>query len=450
MMRSQPVVYHGRLYVASDRGTVSALDAATGCTHWEFKAANVRSGLSLGRSGARDALFFGDATGAVHALDLSNGTELWQAKISDHKGGLVTGTPAYANGRVYVGLSSAEEVLAVTPGYVCCTFRGSVSAVDAATGKILWQTHTIPEAATARGEAKDGRAIFGPSGAGVWASPTVDAEKNTLYVTTGDNYSDPATDSSDAVLAFALDTGKLLWSKQLTTGDVFNLACANQQQATCKNGNGPDFDFGASPILMTLPSGRRCLLLGQKSGMVYAIDPDRKGELLWQARAGRGGSLGGVQWGPATDGHALFVAVSDIAFTKSPNPMELAADPKVGGGISAYRVESGEVEWKAAAVPCGDRPKCSPAQSAAVTAIPGAVFSGSLDGHIRAYAAADGKILWDYDTERAYDTVNQVPGNGGSIDAAGPVIAEGMVFVLSGYSQFGGKPGNVLLAFGRE
>ena len=450
MMRSQPVVYHGRLYLGGQDGTISSLDALSGCVHWTAQSGRARSGLVIGRAGTQDALFFGDATGFLYALSLQDGTELWKLQVSDHKGGLITGTPAYANGRLYVPLASAEEVLAITPGFECCTFRGSVSAVDATTGKLLWRSHTITEPSTERGDTRDGRPMFGPSGAAVWSSPTIDLEKNALYVTTGDNYGDPATATSDAVLAFGLELGDLLWSKQFTTGDVFNLACDNLHDGTCKNGSGPDFDFGASPILVKLPSDKRCLLLGQKSGMVYAIDPDRRGELLWQKRAGRGGSLGGIQWGPATDGHLLYVALSDLAFAKSAGPKKIALDPGVGGGMVSYTIDSGEEKWRVQGVKCGDRRPCSPAQSAAVTSIPGVVFSGSLDGHIRAYSASGGEIVWDFDTERSYDTVNGVPGAGGSIDAAGPVVADGMVFVLSGYPVYGGKSGNVLLAFGRN
>jgi polyvinyl alcohol dehydrogenase (cytochrome) len=271
-----------------------------------------------------------------------------------------------------------------------------------------------------------------------------------LYVTTGDNYSIPATATSDAVLALDLDNGKIVWSRQFTEGDVFNLACAFRRDPTCKEEAGPDFDFGSSPILVTLAGGKRSLILGQKSGMIYAIDPDRRGELLWQARAGKGGALGGIQWGPATDGRTIFAAVSDIAFLPSTEPGKMNTDPNTGGGLVAYTVDSGREQWRAKPMPCGDRRPCSPAQSAAVTAIPGVVFSGSLDGHIRAYSTADGKLLWDFDTERSFNTVNGVAASGGSLDAAGAVVAEGMVFVVSGYPTNGGKPGNVLLAFAAE
>ena len=450
LMRSQPVVYHGRVYVGGDNGVLSSLDAATGCTYWSVTGPPVRSGLAIGRAGEQDALFFGDPLGAVHAIALVTGKELWQTRVSDHKGGLVTGTPAYSEGRLYVPLSSAEEVMVLTPGYACCTFRGSVSALDAATGKLQWRTRTIEATPALVTKTADGKEVWGPSGAGIWSSPTVDPQARVLYVATGDNYSTPATSTSDAVLALDLETGKILWSKQFTQGDVFNLACAFRRDPSCKEEAGPDFDFGSPPILAPLPGGKRCLILAQKSGMIYVIDPDRRGELLWQAKAGKGGSLGGIQWGLATNGRAIFAAVSDLTFLKSPDPTKLAIDPEAGGGLVAYNLDSGREEWRVRPAPCGERRPCSPAQSAAVTAIPGVVFSGSLDGHIRAYSSSDGKVLWDLDTERSFDTVNGVAATGGSLDVAGPVVAEGMVFVVSGYPTYGGRPGNVLLAFAVE
>jgi polyvinyl alcohol dehydrogenase (cytochrome) len=450
MMRSQPVVYQGRVYLGGDNGSVFSLDAKTGCTHWSASVKNVRTGLVIGRAGSTDALFFGDATGVVQALDLSSGKPLWETKVADHRAALVTGTPAYADGRLYVPVSSYEELLALAPGYACCSFRGSLAAIDTATGKLLWQTRTIAETPVLQGKTKDGRDIFGSSGAAVWSSPTLDRVKKIVYVTTGDNYSDPATGTSDALLAFDLESGKLLWSKQFTASDVFNMACGKPGEGSCKNGYGPDFDFGASPILVTLAAGKRCLLLGQKSGMVYAVDPDRQGEMLWQARAGKGGPLGGIQWGMATNGESLFAAVADTAMAPSPKPGQVLLDSNAGGGLVAYQVDSGKVLWKAPAPRCSEPRPCSPAQSAAISAVPGAVFSGSLDGHLRAYAANDGKVIWDFDTVSRFDAVNHVSAKGGSLDVAGPVIAGGMVFTLSGYPQFGGIPGNVLLAFGVE
>lgn len=450
MMRSQPAVYQGRLYIGADNGSVFSLDAKTGCIYWTTSVKNVRTGLVIGRAGSTEALFFGDATGDVHALDLSSGKQLWETKVADHKAALTTGTPAYMKGRLYVPVSSYEELLALAPGYACCTFRGSLAALDAVTGKLIWQTHTIAETPTLQGKSKDGKETFGPSGASIWSSPTVDEAKKIIYVTTGDNYSDPPTATSDALLAFDLENGKLLWSKQFTRSDVFNMACGKPGNGSCKNGSGPDFDFGASPVLVTQSSGKRYVLLGQKSGMVYAVDPDRQGELLWQARAGHGGALGGIQWGMATNGHALFVAVADTGLLPSSTPGQIMLDPNSGGGLIAYRIDSGQVLWKAPPVPCAKQSPCSPSQSAAISAIPGVVFSGSLEGHLRAYDADKGNIIWDFDTARSFETVNHVPANGGSLDAAGSVISGGMLFATSGYPQFGGLPGNVLLAFGTE
>jgi polyvinyl alcohol dehydrogenase (cytochrome) len=196
------------------------------------------------------------------------------------------------------------------------------------------------------------------------------------------------------------------------------------------------------------------LLAGQKSGVVYALDPDRKGEILWQIRVGQGGTNGGVQWGMASDGHQVYAATSDVSRSQAPNadpldPRPQFADPKVGGGLTALRIATGEKVWFAPPVVCGPtaKPGCSPAQSQAVTVIPGVVFSGSLDGHLRAYSAEEGKVVWDFDTVRDYETVNHVRATGGSLNGPGAVVVGGMLFVNSGYARLGSIPGNVLLAF---
>jgi polyvinyl alcohol dehydrogenase (cytochrome) len=446
MMRSQPAVYKGRVYLGGDNGVVYSLDAQSGCVYWAMTTKQVRSGIAI----AEGAVFFGDVTGGVTALDAASGKQLWNTHAGDHPNALVTGTPAYSNGLLYVPVSSYEELAAIFPGSSCCSFRGSVVALDARTGSLLWRTHTIASAATAQGKSSDGRTVFGPSGAAIWASPTVDSSDGRLYVTTGDNYSQPTTDTSDALFALDLKTGKILWSKQFTKGDAFNVSCGEPGKGNCPVSPGKDLDFGSSPVLVSLPSGKRELLLAQKSGFVYAVDPDEQGKLLWQARAGEGGALGGIQWGPATDGNLMYVAVADVRLAKSDAPGKLNLDSTKGGGLMAYRVDNGQRVWTAPPPGCKERRPCSPAQSAAVTAIPGAVFSGSLDGHIRAYNAKTGAIIWDFDTERDFDTVDHAPAHGGSIDVAGPVVAGGMVFVESGYPQYGGAPGNVLLAFEPE
>ncbi len=149
--------------------------------------------------------------------------------------------------------------------------------------------------------------------------------------------------------------------------------------------------------------------------------------------------LGGIEWGPATDGKNLYVAVADLRWDSLDllDPA-LQMDPNAGGRVFALRLKDGHIVWEAPAIQCGDRPQCSPAQTAAVTAIPGVVFAGSISGHLRAFDTKDGRVLWQYDTARAYETVN---------DATGPVIVDGWVYLVSGYSKWGGLPGNVLLAF---
>jgi polyvinyl alcohol dehydrogenase (cytochrome) len=452
VLRSQPAVYRGRVFVGSPDGSMYSLDAQTGCVHWITTVqAEVRSGITVAEVEGKPTLFFGDSSGYIYGLDAATGKQLWKLSLDEHPAAKATSTPVFYRGQLYVGIASLEEALAVSPGYVCCTFRGSVSAVDASNGKVMWKTSMIEETAKPQPKNKQGSSVMGPSGIGVWTAPTLDPARDIMYVTTGDNYSDPPTAFSDAVVAMQMSTGRILWSKQLTAGDAWNSSCPLTGRTNCPDSDGPDFDFASSASLVTLGNGKRALLLGQKSGMVYAIDPDRRGEILWQARIGKGGTVGGIEWGGATDGRSFFVALSDVAFrveTKlGSNDRQYELDPTQGGGIFAFRADNGRRIWETPPPGCGNRRPCSPAQSAAVTAIPGAVFSGALDGHIRAYAATDGKIIWDYDTVRDFKTVNGIPGHGGALDVGGPIVAGGMLFVNSGSAQRSNLPGNVLLAF---
>ena len=251
----------------------------------------------------------------------------------------------------------------------------------------------------------------------------------------------------------------LAWSRQLTANDAYNIGCELPEalRANCPEPRGPDFDFGSSPMLIDLPNGRRVLVAGKKSGMVHALDPDQDGVVLWQTRVGKGGTLGGVQWGSASDGARIYVAVSDAMPEPVPAgaaggqptvfgaPMRL--NRETGGGMYALDPATGAVLWTTPHPGCGDTPGCSPSQSAAVTAIPGAAFSGGLDGRLRAYATDTGRIIWDVNTTGAHQTVNGVAATGGAIDGPGPVVVDGMVYVNSGYAFIGGAPGNVLLAF---
>ena len=451
-LRSQPSVYQGRLFAAAQDGTVFALDAASGCTHWAMQlAGSVRSGTSVAVVNGRVLLFVGDSTAIVYAIDATNGVVAWQTRADDHPAAAITGTPVHYEGRLYVPVSSSEEGRAIIPGYACCTFRGSLMALDAATGKVHWKTHTIAETPQPRPPTKRGSKVIGPSGAAVWTAPTIDAARRTVYIATGDNYSDPPTATSDAVMAISMDSGKVLWSKQFTAGDAYNSSCPLPDKVNCPDSDGPDHDFAAPAILATLKSGKRALLLPQKSGMLHAVDPDRQGHLLWQARLGDGGVHGGIQWGAASGEERVYVALSDSRFTRERRPgtnnIVQTFDPTKGGGMFAFRTDNGERLWHTPSPGCGDRSPCSPAQAAPVSAMAGAVFSGSVDGHLRAYSTTTGKILWDFDTARTFPTVNSLAARGGSMDASGPIISGGIVYVMSGYGQWGGMPGNVLLSF---
>jgi len=447
---AQPTIVGGRVFVGTQSGTVYALSAATGCVHWSFQAsAAVRAAVSIAQvetsTGPRLAAFIGDRSANVYAVDAATGTLLWQRKVDEFPYARVTGSPVVHNGRLYVGVASGEETAGAVADYECCRFRGSLVALNAATGQPVWKTYTLPEARpTTRN--KVGTQLWGPSGAPIWTAPAVDVQRNALYVTTGNNYSGPATDTSDAFVAFDMESGKILWSRQMTAADAWNTSCRLPDQINCSERDAPDFDFASPPILVTLPSGRRALVAGQKSGVVHALDPDRQGELLWQERVGKGGINGGVQWGSAADQSNVYVALSDIGRIVVPNSQATVPDPAVGGGMFALRLEDGQRVWNTPAPKCDNRPRCSPAQSAAVSAMPGVVFSGSVDGHLRAYSTTTGAIVWDVDTVGAHTTVNGVPARGGSLNVAGPAISGGTLVVNSGYVQ-NGMPGNVLLAF---
>jgi polyvinyl alcohol dehydrogenase (cytochrome) len=453
--RSQPAIVGGRVFIATATGAIYSLDADTGCTRWGYQAgtAGIRSGLTVGEANGAAAIFFGDTGADIYALNAQTGELIWKVRPVDHFASMATATPRYYKGVLYQPFSSFEEIMGPDPKYGCCTFRGSVVALDASTGKKIWQTFTVLEAAKPTRKNPAGTQQFGPSGAAVWSTPTIDEQLGVLYAATGDNYSDPPSNTSDAILAIQLKTGELLWSKQLTENDAFNTACGSRQPGNCPEAKGPDYDFGQPPILVNLGAGKRALVIGQKSGMVHAVDPDQKGEILWQTRAGEGSALGGSQWGSASDGQNVYVAISDISMgavadPKSPQGYRLTMDPKKGGGLHALDLKTGKIVWSAKPKPCAaDRTDCSPAQSAAVTAIPGVIFSGSLDGHLRAYSVATGEVLWDADTAHEFETVNGKAARGGSMDVAGPAVVNGMVFVNSGYGQWGGMPGNVLLAF---
>ncbi|MGE0824411.1 MAG: PQQ-binding-like beta-propeller repeat protein [Candidatus Binatia bacterium] len=452
---SQPTVVGGRIFIGTMRGQIYSLDAKTGCVYWANKIrSGMRSAITIARrpntNPPQYAVYFGDLAANVHAVDARTGKELWTVKVDPHPLARVTGAPKFHDNRLYVPVTSLEEAGGGEPTYECCTFRGNVVALNATTGKQMWKTYTIQQKPKPTWKNAKGVQQYGPAGAGVWASPTLDPERGVMYITTGDDYADPPSNASDAIIELDMKTGNINWITQCLAGDAFNIACTAQDKTNCPKASGPDLDFGSSPILRIMDDGKRIVMAGQKSGVLHAVDPHNNGKFLWQKRVGKGGLIGGIQWGPAADSNQIYVALSDIGVKLVEDPdvgSKSELDSTVGGGMFAYSIANGQKIWETPPPGCGDRKNCSPAQSAAVSVIPGAVFSGSVDGHLRAYGTEDGKIVWDFDASQEFKTVNDVPANGGSFDGAGPTIVGGMLYTSSGYGMWGGQPGNVLLAF---
>ena len=442
--RGQPSVIGGRLFVGSQAGAVYALDAKTGCTHWQFfPEAGLRSATSVGPHEMPDgrmgyAVYFVDSQAYVYALDADTGEQLWRTRVEDHPSTRGTGALTLYDGKLFVPMTGIGEAMSgANPEYGCCTFRGSMTAVDAATGEILWKTYTIPEPEP-RGTSSAGVPLYGPAGVGIWNAPTVDAARGLIYSGTGPAYADAGStpETTDAVVAFDMETGAIRWINQFTP-DVWLANCDNDaDNPNCPTNQGPDLDFSASPILTRTSDGNEIIVIPQKSGMVHALDPANGGKTLWSYRAGPGGPVGGV-WGSAVDGDRMYVAVGGFFNEET-------------GGIHAIDIRTGQRLWYTPPQPllCDPPgPRCSATQAAAVTAVPGAVFSGSADGGLRAYAAEDGEVIWTFDANRSFETINGVPATGASFDGPGPVVAGGMLYVLSGDAGFVGRPGNVLLAF---
>lgn len=440
-LTSQPTVAGGRVFTASYTGDVYSLDAESGCTYWKFTAAtSVRHALSVGRIGNRWALFFGDTQSNAYAVDVQTGKEIWNVNVDDHPVSRITGAPTFHEGRLYVPVSSLEEPAAMAPSYECCTFRGNVVALDGATGKQIWKAYAIPDPPKPYRKNSAGTQMHGPAGAAIWSSPTIDAKRKLVYVATGNSYTEVSTPYANAVIAFDLETGSMKWANQATPNDNFTMACGKPGVNNCPENRGPDFDFGTSPVLVRTDSGKDVVVAAQKSAMVYGLDPDNRGKTLWATKVGQGGALGGVEWGHVSDNTAVYAAVSDL-FRYS--------EGKKPGGIAALRPLTGQLLWRTDApeLDCKDprQPGCTGAQSAAVTVIPGIVFSGSIDGHFRAYDTKTGNIVWDFDTKREFPTANAVPGRGGSIDYGAATVAGGRVYLNSGSAQWQGIGGNVLI-----
>jgi polyvinyl alcohol dehydrogenase (cytochrome) len=443
--RPQPAMAGGKVFVGSDNAEVHALDPRTGCAYWTFKAeVGVRSGLTVGpyRSGGQTkyAVFFGDQRANAYALDTITGQQVWKRKVDDYPAAAITGSLTIQDGKVFVPVQGLSEEGSGGRGQTpCCKFRGNLAALNADTGALIWRTYMVDEPQSRGRNTRSGQEAFGPAGGAIWSSPTVDLTRRSVYVSTGNAYADPAQPMTDAIVAMDIDSGKVKWVYQATANDNWLGGCGARSGGNpgCPEVQGPDHDFSASPLLATV-DGKQLLITPQKSGMAHALDP-QTGKLVWQYRFGQGSGLGGV-WGAAADGRNIYFGVSD---GQSQNP----------GGVRAARLTTGEQIWS---VPgpnprlCAAVPRCTASQGAAVTLIPGAVLAGSHDGGLRAYSTEDGKVLWEFDTNKTFTTVNKVMASGASIDGSPLIVAEGMVFVNSGYGGIAARPGNVLLAFGLE
>jgi polyvinyl alcohol dehydrogenase (cytochrome) len=408
-------------------------------------AAEARTGMVVspwiaGDRHAEPLVYFGDLLGNVYALRARTGELVWRERPEDHPSATITAAPTLYRSRLFVSVSSSEEGM-VDPHYSCCTFRGAVVAYDSLTGKLRWRTFTT-DAPREKGVNPAGAKRFGPSGAAVWNAPTIDEKRGRLYVGTGDNYSVPTSSTSDAVFAMDIDSGKISWTRQLTTGDAWNVTCVLADHAHCPGKAGPDFDIGATTILVSRTNGPDRLLAGQKSGAVYALDPDT-GKPIWQRKVGRGGALGGIMFGMAVAGDTVIVPVSDIDDGRK---HDLPARP----GVFALDVNTGAYRWKAPDVEnsCVGRPGCAQGNGQAVTIAGELVIAGGNDGWLRIYDLRDGKVLWRFDTARDFPALGGGTARGGSMGgAAGPLVYKGSVLVSSGYGMTQRMPGNALLMF---
>jgi polyvinyl alcohol dehydrogenase (cytochrome) len=463
----------GRLYVTSNAGYVYSLDADTGCVHWSFRSQSVvRSGFAVGRmsrTSDRLIVYFGDIHGMAYALDASTGEVIWKTQTDPHPLARITGTPVLHESRVYVPVASLEEPESGQADYSCCTFRGYLAALDAATGEPIWKTYTIPETPKVVGKNSRGKDMLAPAGAGIWVTPILDLKRRALYFGTGNAFSGtPAM--ANAIMAIHMDTGKILWSMQALPLDVWHNGCPQTipgvraggrgrgaplgaggrgadagagggrtggtrgggipyPAENCPNPTGPDWDFSAPPALATTADGRDVIIAPQKQGLVWALNPDN-GAVLWKQDVAReiAGGRGETLFGGAVDNQKVYLGL-------------------VSGGHLALDLKTGEEVWYTPITrPPGRENKRGVV--GAVTLIPGVLLSGAGDGVVRAVSSKTGQLLWEFDTAQEFTTINGVPAHGGSLASGGPIVANGMVFIGSGYPGFqGGDPGNVLLAF---
>ena len=439
--RGNVTVVDGVMFFGSRSGQVYALDMESGCSYWTYAAiGEVRAAPTVAHVDELDqtVLVFADQTNRVYAVDALTGLPVWNADVDDNPWAVSTGAPAVHDGKVFVPVSSMEVAGAGNPDHSCCTFRGNVGALDLATGEKLWHTYIMEEAKEV-GVNSVGNPILAPSGGPIWSSATYDASRNQVYVGTGQNYSRPTSLTSDAVIAFDMDSGEMLWANQTTANDAFTMACSGRREHPNCPDPGPDVDIGAAVLNTTLSNGQDILVAGTKGAMVYGLNPD-DGSTLWSTRIGRGSALGGVHWGMTFVGDTVYVPVSDRIPGGSAEPQP---------GLHALDMKTGEVLWYAAApAKCdGSVRGCSDSFSGPPTATDDLVITGALNGYLFAYGRHNGELVWELDTRQEYETVNNVPATGGAIDATGPVLSGEYLILNSGYGGFGQISGNALIVY---
>jgi len=468
MMRAQPAVIGKSVFLpVAEAGALYAFDvsnAAKPCVKWIY---NTPSGAPLrtspaygvidvpGEKAGRPVLAFAGLDSTVHVVDVRTGKPLWTKNVAVYSYSMTTGTPTVLKDRIIVPVSQFEITVGGDNKVQCCTNHGVVLSLDPATGAQQWRYDTMPDATPVKADRGDGKPLLGPSGAPIWNSPLVDEKRGLIYFGTGEANSPPAHHNTDALIAIRLKDGTEVWSMQATANDIFTMGCGpnpRPDRLNCvKETVFRDVDFGASVILAKLKNGRELVLAGQKSGTLWALEPET-GKVVWRRDIGSGGPMGGIHWGIAFEDDVIFAPISNVG-RQIPGHATFSPDLQVG--MYAVDANTGEFKWHYTVTPdcAGERGKKAPrcervfGFSGAPTVIDGTVLQGSLDGRLFVLDGKTGAELWRYDTLRPFETLNGVAGKGGAFDAVGIVGVNGLVLTGSGYGMFGQAEGNVLLAF---
>jgi polyvinyl alcohol dehydrogenase (cytochrome) len=455
--RGAPAVTQQTVYF-SEINEIVARNRQTGCEYWRYRvpfklnllmANSVRSSsvYFLPPQGGKPGLVYaGDAFGAVHALNALTGRVVWSTQAGPDTGNhMITGGMQVHEGTLLVPVATREVVSTIVDFFgICCKSHGVLQALDAYTGKVKWTYHTADKAVLNR---ETGH--YAPNGMSIWSTPMIDAANRQVVIGTGQNLAPPATTNSDSIIALDFDTGRVKWLYQATSGDTYNMACDMPAALSghCPKVGGPDFDFGAPPILVALPDGGQVLLAGGKNGVVYAFNP-ATGALKWQTRIGVGGVFGGVHWGMATDGKMVFAAITDLnvdrgrtqdIFKLSGGKLPMLAAPGARPGLYALDIRDGHVVWDIHPQHQFEGQGYPSLYSAALSVTNDVLFAGSLNGVVKAFRTTDGRELWSFDTVVPVTDVDGDAGQGGTIDSVGPIPAGSELYVNSGYSAFGGR-----------